>query len=123
MMHSANTDPELRKCLRWAAEGGNTPMFVRIVAEADLIACLPEYELLRRVLLELKRLHPQPQPGPAAPNDPELYGWLCWASMGRNAPSFVRVLAEAAICACAGDYALLRPVLAELKRRYAEGAA
>jgi hypothetical protein len=31
----------------------------------------------------------------------------------------MRTLAEAAISACAGDYALLRPVLLELKRRYA----
>ena len=28
MMASANTDPELRRWLRWAAEGGNTPNFV-----------------------------------------------------------------------------------------------
>jgi len=33
---------------------------------------------------------------------------LCWA------------LAEAAICACAGDYALVRPVLLGLKRRHPE---
>ncbi len=60
MMLSANTDPELRDWLRWAAEGGNTPMFVRTVAEAALMACTPDYVLLRPVLLELKRQHPQP---------------------------------------------------------------
>ena len=58
-MDSTNTDPELRKWLRWAAEGGNTPMFVRRVTEAALIACSPDYELLRSVLLELKRRHPE----------------------------------------------------------------
>jgi hypothetical protein len=59
MMDSANTDPELRGWLRWAAEGGNTPTFVRKVAEAALIACTPDYELLRPVLLELKRRYPE----------------------------------------------------------------
>ena len=58
-MHSANIDPELRQWLRWASEGSNTPMFVRRVAEAALIACSPEYELLRPVLLELKRRYPE----------------------------------------------------------------
>jgi len=58
-MLSANTDLELREWLRWAAEGGNTPMFVRTVAEAALIACSPDYELLRSVLVELKRRHPE----------------------------------------------------------------
>jgi len=33
-------------------------MFVRTVAEATLIACSPDYELLRPVLLELKRRYP-----------------------------------------------------------------
>jgi hypothetical protein len=121
MMDSANTDPELRSWLRWASERGSTPMFVSKVADAACLACLPDYGLLRPVLLELKRLHPQPLPGPAAPGDPELWGWLRWASGDRDAPSFMRALAEAAISACASDYALLRPVLVELKRRYAEG--
>jgi hypothetical protein len=58
-MLSASTDPELRHRLRWAAESGNTPMFVRRVAEAALIACLPDYELLRPVLVELKRRYPE----------------------------------------------------------------
>ena len=34
-------------------------MFVRTVAEAALIAYLPDYEMLRPVLLELKRRHPE----------------------------------------------------------------
>jgi hypothetical protein len=34
-------------------------MFVRTVAEAALIACIPDYVLLRPVLVELKRRHPQ----------------------------------------------------------------
>jgi hypothetical protein len=120
MMDSANTDPELRQWLRWASEWGTTPMFVSKVADAASAACIPDYELLRPVLLELKRQHPQPAPGPAAPDDPDLFGWLCWVSRGGSVPSFVGTLAEAAFCACAADYALLRPVLLELKRRYPE---
>jgi hypothetical protein len=58
-MDSANTDPELRQWLCWAFESGKVPMFVRTVAEAALIACLPDYELLRPVLLELKRRYPE----------------------------------------------------------------
>ena len=120
MNGSANTDIELRSWPRWASEGGNTPMFVRTVAEAALIACLPDYALLRPVLLELKRQHPQPPSGPAAPDDPELARWLQWATRGGNVLSFVSGVAEAAAYACANDYALLRPVLIELKRRYPE---
>ena len=48
-------NPELQDWLRWAAEGGNTQMFVRTVGEAGLIACSTDYELLRPVLIELKR--------------------------------------------------------------------
>jgi len=59
MMNSANTDPELRDWLHWASEGGNTPMFVRTVAEAARMACSPDYALLRPALLELKRRHPE----------------------------------------------------------------
>ena len=33
-------------------------MFVRTVAEAALMACMPVYALLRPVLLELKRRYP-----------------------------------------------------------------
>jgi hypothetical protein len=40
MMLSANTDPELRGWLRWAAESGNTPMLVRMVAKAARMTCL-----------------------------------------------------------------------------------
>jgi hypothetical protein len=58
-MISANTDPELRQWLRWAFECGKVPMFVRTVAEAALLACSPDYALLRPVLLELKRRHPE----------------------------------------------------------------
>jgi hypothetical protein len=93
-------------------EGGNTPMFVRTVAHAACLACTPDFEMLRPVLIELMRQHPEPPPGPAAPEDPELFGWLRWASTGGHVPSFVRTLAEAALCACAGDYALLRPGIA-----------
>jgi hypothetical protein len=55
MMNSANTDLELRDWLRWASEDGNAPAFVCTVAEAALLACVPDYELVRPVLLELKR--------------------------------------------------------------------
>lgn len=58
-MDSANTDPELRQWLRWASESGKVPMFVRTAAEAALLACIPDYELLRPVLVELKRRHPE----------------------------------------------------------------
>ena len=58
-MVAANTDPELRDWLRWAAESGNTPMFVSMVAQAALIACSPDYQLLRPVLLDLKRRYPE----------------------------------------------------------------
>ena len=95
-------------------------MFVSKVADAASAACIPDFEMLRPVLLELMRQHPEPPPGPAAIDDPDLFGWLCWASEGGHVPSFVRTLAEAATCACASDYALLRPVLLELKRRYPE---
>jgi hypothetical protein len=120
MVDSAYTDPELRDRLRWASEGGNVPMFVRTVAEATRMACAPDYVLLRPVLAELKRRYPEPPPGPAAIDDPDLSGWLCGASEGGHVPSFVRALVEAAFCACAADYELLRTALLELKRRYLE---
>jgi hypothetical protein len=59
------------------------------VAEAAIAAVMPDYLLLRPVLLELKRQNPEPEHGPAALDDPELRGWLCWASEGGNVPSFV----------------------------------
>jgi hypothetical protein len=58
MMVSAPTDPELSQWLRWASESGDTPVFVRKVAEAALVACTPDYVLLRPVLVELKRRYP-----------------------------------------------------------------
>ena len=58
-MHSPHTGPELSQWLRWASEQGNTPVFVRTVAEAALMACMPDYVLLRPVLLELKRRYPE----------------------------------------------------------------
>ena len=54
-----HTDPELSQWLRWASERGNTPAFLRTVAKAALIACLPDYALLRPVLVELKRRYPE----------------------------------------------------------------
>jgi hypothetical protein len=53
-------------------------------------------------------------------NDPELRGWLRWASEEDNAPAFVRTVAQAALIACRAEYALLRPGLLELKRRHSE---
>ena len=58
--HQAYADPELHDWLHWASESGKAPMFVRRVAEAALMACIPDYLLLRPVLLELKRRHPEP---------------------------------------------------------------
>ncbi|MGA2631226.1 MAG: hypothetical protein ABSG54_13570 [Terriglobia bacterium] len=120
-MDSPHDDTELRQWLHWAEDGGKAPMFVRTVATAARMACMPDYALLRPVLLELKRQHPEPEPGPAAIDDPELRDWLHWASKGGNVPSFVGRVVEAAIYACSPDYVLLRPLLLELKRRYPEG--
>jgi len=39
--------------------GGNTPTFVRTAADAALSACIPDYGLLRSMLVELKRGHPE----------------------------------------------------------------
>ena len=58
MNDSPHTDPELSEWLCWASEQGKAPMFVRSVAEAALISCLPDYDLLRPVLVELKRRNP-----------------------------------------------------------------
>lgn len=55
MHYSANTDPDLADWLRWASQSHEVPMFVQTVAEAATIADLPNYALLRPVLLELKR--------------------------------------------------------------------
>jgi hypothetical protein len=56
---SAHTEPELSQWLRWTSERDNTPMFVRSIAEAALIACSPDYLLLRPALVELKRRYPE----------------------------------------------------------------
>jgi hypothetical protein len=79
VMDSANTDSALHQWLRWASEHGNTPMFVRTVAEAALIACSTDYVLLRPVLVELKRrqvaqgedlqLQSDPRPGRGTEDD------------------------------------------------------
>jgi hypothetical protein len=58
MHHSADTDPELTDWLRWASESDEAPSFFKTVADAALIADMPHYALLRRVLLELKRERP-----------------------------------------------------------------
>jgi hypothetical protein len=55
---SPHTGPEFHDWLRWASERGNTPTFVCKVAEAALIACIPDYLLLRPVLIELKQRYP-----------------------------------------------------------------
>jgi hypothetical protein len=59
MIYSATNDPELTDWLRWASESGQTPMFIRTVAGAAFLADMPHYELLRPILLELKRERPQ----------------------------------------------------------------
>jgi hypothetical protein len=55
MTYSASTDPELTLWIRWASESGEVPCVVQTIAEAAAIADLPQYALLRPVLLELKR--------------------------------------------------------------------
>lgn len=59
MMDSANTDLEMRAWLRWASDTDNAPAFVRKVANAALIACSTDYQLLRSVPVELKRRRPE----------------------------------------------------------------
>jgi hypothetical protein len=53
----------------------------------------------------------------SANNDPDLHDWLRWASESGETPSFVHEIAEAAFLADCLNYALLRPVLLELRRR------
>jgi hypothetical protein len=50
--------------------------------------------------------------------DPELRDWLRWASESANTPVFVPTFGQGALIDCLPDYALPRPVLLELKRRY-----
>ena len=52
----------------------------------------------------------------SANTDPELTYWLRWASESGQVPTFAKTVAEAALIADLLDYALLRPVLLELKR-------
>ena len=58
MNYSAHTDTELADWLHWASDSGEAPSFIRTIAEAAFLADLPNYVLLRPVLLELKRLMP-----------------------------------------------------------------
>ena len=59
---------------------------------------------------------------PGSPDtDPELSQRLQWASERADTPMFVRTVAEAAYMACSPAYALLWPVLLELKPRHPEG--
>ena len=57
-MISPATDEELHDWLHWAEENGTS--FLKVTAEAALLADLKHYNLLRPVLLELKREWPQP---------------------------------------------------------------
>lgn len=68
-IHSADTHPELSPWLRWASDSANAPMFVRRVAEAALIACSPDYVLLRPDLIGLKKRYLRADP--ALPDEPE----------------------------------------------------
>ncbi len=49
-------------------------------------------------------------------DDPDLTDWLRWADESGEVPMFVQTVAEAAFLADLPHYALLRPVLLELKR-------
>ena len=49
--------------------------------------------------------------------DPELREWLQWVSESDEVSIFIRVIAKAAFLAATTDYAMLRPVLLELKRQ------
>jgi len=52
-MISSSSDEELHDWLQWAEENGSS--FLKTTAEASLIADLKHYDLLRPVLLELKK--------------------------------------------------------------------
>jgi hypothetical protein len=62
MNYSSATDPELADWLRWAPQSVKAPNFIRAIAEAAFLADLPNYTLLRPVLLELKRQRPRSVP-------------------------------------------------------------
>jgi hypothetical protein len=57
-MISPATDEELHDWLRWSDENGSC--FLKATAEAALLADLRHYNLLRPVLLELKREWQEP---------------------------------------------------------------
>jgi hypothetical protein len=59
MNDSPHTDHEIKQWLRKTSESGSTPVFVRTVAWAALIACIPDYLLLRPAHLEMKRRCPE----------------------------------------------------------------
>lgn len=52
-MDSAYTDPELHEWLVWAEEHGSN--FMRALAEAAMVADIKHFNLLRPVLLKLKK--------------------------------------------------------------------
>jgi hypothetical protein len=54
----------------------------------------------------------------SAKTDPELRDWLRWASESGEVPVFVKTVADATFLADLSNYALLRPVLLELKRQW-----
>jgi hypothetical protein len=54
--HSATTDNELHDWLASAAEHGTS--FLRAIAEAAFLSDLKHYRVLRPVLLNLKKMHP-----------------------------------------------------------------
>jgi hypothetical protein len=58
MVISPTADEELREWLRWAE--GNGSNFLRAMAESALTADQLHYDLLRPVLLELKKEYPKP---------------------------------------------------------------
>jgi hypothetical protein len=53
----------------------------------------------------------------SATSDPDLSGWLHWATESGEASNFIRTVADAASIADLADYALLRPVLLKLKQK------
>ena len=53
----------------------------------------------------------------SASTDPELRNWLSWASESAEVSNFIRAIAKAAFLADSLNYAVLRPVLLELKRQ------
>jgi hypothetical protein len=74
MNYSANIDPELTVWLRWVSESSEIPSLVRKIAEASFLADLPNYALLRPLLLELKRQRPRASQI-VATGFPRLSGW------------------------------------------------